>query len=86
QIFNYVTGYVEPHGLELIGISPRDLRNRLVAMIDDEIAHVRAGRPGQIWAKMNSLVDPAVIEKLYEASNAGVEVELIIRGICCLRP
>ncbi|WP_439952967.1 hypothetical protein, partial [Escherichia coli] len=51
QIFNYVTGYVEPHGLELIGISPRDLRNRLVAMIDDEIAHVRAGRPGQIWAK-----------------------------------
>ncbi|MDF2387000.1 RNA degradosome polyphosphate kinase [Nostoc ellipsosporum NOK] len=86
QIFNYVTGYVEPHGLELLGISPRDLRNRLVAMIDEEIAHARAGRPGAIWAKMNSLVDPAVIEKLYEASNAGVEIELIIRGICCLRP
>ncbi|HWU94929.1 MAG TPA: RNA degradosome polyphosphate kinase [Sphingomonas sp.] len=86
QIFNYVTGYVEPHGLELLGISPRDLRNRLVEMIDDEIAHARAGRPGALWAKMNSLVDPAVIEKLYEASNAGVEIELIIRGICCLRP
>ncbi len=86
QIFNYVTGYVEPQALELIGISPRDLRNRLVGLIDDEIAHARAGRPGQLWAKMNSLVDPAVIEKLYEASNAGVEIELIIRGICCLRP
>ncbi|MEP9360544.1 RNA degradosome polyphosphate kinase [Sphingomonas sp. KR3-1] len=86
QIFNYVTGYVEPQGLELLGISPRDLRNNLVGLIDDEIAHARAGRPGAIWAKMNSLVDPAVIEKLYEASNAGVEIELIIRGICCLRP
>jgi polyphosphate kinase len=86
QIFNYVTGYVEPVGMELIGISPRDLRDRLVGLIDDEIAHVRAGRPGTVWAKMNSLVDPAVIEKLYEASNAGVEVELIVRGICCLRP
>jgi polyphosphate kinase len=86
QLFNYVTGYVEPHGLELIGISPRDLRNRLMALIDDEIAHARAGRPGAVWAKMNSLVDPATIEKLYEASNAGVEVDLIIRGICCLRP
>jgi polyphosphate kinase len=86
QLFNYVTGYVEPHGLELLGISPRDLRNNLVGLIDDEIAHARAGRPGAIWAKMNSLVDPAVVEKLYEASNAGVEIELIIRGICCLRP
>jgi polyphosphate kinase len=86
QIFNYVTGYVEPQGLELIGISPRDLRKRLMELIDVEIANVRAGKPGVIWAKMNSLVDPAVIEKLYEASNAGVEIDLILRGICCLRP
>jgi polyphosphate kinase len=86
KVFNYVTGYVEPHGLELLGISPRDLRPRLMELIDEEIAHVRAGHPGVLWAKMNSLVDPAIIEKLYEASNAGVEIELVIRGICCLRP
>ncbi|WP_294329628.1 RNA degradosome polyphosphate kinase [uncultured Sphingomonas sp.] len=86
QIFNYVTGYVEPQHLELLGISPRDLRKRLTALIDEEIEHVRAGRPGTIWAKMNSLVDPATIEKLYQASTAGVQIELIVRGICCLRP
>ncbi|UYY58995.1 RNA degradosome polyphosphate kinase [Sphingomonas sp. S2-65] len=86
QLFNYVTGYVEPKALKLLTISPRDLRNRLIELIDGEIAHVRAGRGGAIWAKMNSIVDPAIIEKLYEASNAGVEIDLIIRGICCLRP
>lgn len=86
QIFNYVTGYVEPQHLELLGISPRDLRKRLTALIEEEIEHVRAGRPGTIWAKMNSLVDPAIIEKLYQASAAGVQIELIVRGICCLRP
>lgn len=86
QLFNYITGYVQPKNLELISMSPRDMRNDLVALIDAEIVNVRAGKDGAIWTKMNSLVDPAIIEKLYEASNAGVEVDLIIRGICCLKP
>ena len=86
QMFNYVTGYVEPVAMALVSLSPRDLRKRLVDCIDAEIASAQAGKPGAIWAKMNSLVDPAVIEKLYEASNAGVEIDLIIRGICCLKP
>jgi polyphosphate kinase len=86
QIFNYVTGYVEPEGLELLSFSPRNLRERLVELIDAEIANAEKGRPAAIWAKMNSLVDPAVIDKLYEASNAGVEIELVVRGVCCLRP
>ncbi|MHA6723059.1 RNA degradosome polyphosphate kinase [Sphingomonas sp. RS2018] len=85
-IFNYVTGYVEPGELELLSISPRDLRDRLIRLIDDEIVNALSGKPAGVWAKMNSLVDPAIIEKLYEASGAGVEVDLIVRGICCLRP
>ncbi|MBK5264951.1 MAG: RNA degradosome polyphosphate kinase [Alphaproteobacteria bacterium] len=85
-LFNYITGYVEPQKLELLTMSPRDMRNSLCNLIDTEITHVREGRTGAIWAKMNSLVDPAIIEKLYAASNAGVNIELIIRGICCLRP
>jgi len=86
QVFNYITGYVEPQHMELITMSPLHLRGNLCALIDAEIEHARAGRPAAIWAKMNSLVDPAIIEKLYGASNAGVTVELIVRGICCLRP
>ncbi|HTG39964.1 RNA degradosome polyphosphate kinase [Sphingomonas sp.] len=86
QLFNYITGYVEPQGLEQLRMSPRDLRASLIAMIEREIGFARAGKPAGLWAKMNSLVDPAIIEKLYEASGAGVEVDLIVRGICCLRP
>ncbi|MBJ6121003.1 RNA degradosome polyphosphate kinase [Sphingomonas mollis] len=86
QMFNYVTGYVEPRNMNCISLSPLNLRATLTAMIDDEIAHARAGRPAAMWAKMNSLVDPAIIDKLYEASGEGVEIDLIVRGICCLRP
>lgn len=86
QLFNYITGYVQPEDLELISMSPRDMRNDLMKLIDAEIANERAGKDGAVWAKMNSLVDPAIIEKLYEASNAGVEIDLIVRGICCLKP
>jgi polyphosphate kinase len=86
QLFNYITGYVEPRDLELLSTSPHQMRDALLALIETEIGHARAGRPGVIWAKMNSLVDQPIIDKLYEASGAGVEVELVVRGICCLRP
>jgi polyphosphate kinase len=86
RLFNYMTGYAKPTPMEKIAVAPLDLREQLVREIDNEIAHVQAGRPGQIWAKMNSLVDTGIIDKLYEASQAGVEIELVIRGICCLRP
>ncbi|KTT75008.1 RNA degradosome polyphosphate kinase [Sphingomonas endophytica] len=86
RMFNYITGYVEPAGMEKVVLSPRTLRDRLMTCIDAEIANARAGKPASIWAKMNSLVDPTIIEKLYEASGAGVEIDLIVRGICCLRP
>ncbi len=86
QLFNYITGYVEPKELELISMSPRNMRKDLMALIDQEITNARDGKPAMIWAKMNSLVDPALIEKLYQASNAGVEIDLVVRGICCLRP
>ena len=86
HLFNYITGYVEPTQLEMITISPHGLRDKLAALIDAEIDNAREGRDAAIWAKMNSLVDPIIIEKLYRASAAGVEIDLVIRGICCLRP
>ena len=86
KLFNYITGYLEPKNLKLLVISPQNMRTELLKLIDGEIAAAKHGKPSGLWAKMNSLVDPIIIEKLYEASAAGVPVDLVIRGICCLRP
>ncbi|MRX51153.1 RNA degradosome polyphosphate kinase [Paracoccus sp. S-4012] len=86
KVFNYLSGYVQPEGLENIAIAPISLKPRLLGLIAREAEFARLGRPAAIWAKMNSLIDPEVIEALYAASQAGVKIDLVVRGVCGLRP
>jgi polyphosphate kinase len=85
-LFNEMTGYSSPHDWRAFAVAPGELKPKLFGLIDREIENAQAGRPARITAKMNSLSNQEMIDKLYEASQAGVTIELIIRGVCCLRP
>ncbi|MBY8332773.1 RNA degradosome polyphosphate kinase [Qipengyuania pacifica] len=85
KMFNFITGYIEPDQLERISLSPIGLQEHLYELIDAEIANAKAGKPAGIWVKLNSITNRAIIDKLYEASRAGVEIRMVVRGICSLR-
>ena len=86
KFFNFVTAYAKPKKLEKVFLSPINSRKFFIDSINNEIQNVKSGKPAEIWAKMNSLVDPEIINHLYEASNAGIKINLSVRGVCCLRP
>ncbi len=86
HLFNYMTGYATPEPMQKLAAAPLELRDKLIALLDQEIENARAGKPAAMWGKMNALVDTTIIDHLYRASQAGVQIDLIIRGICCLRP